>query len=90
MADRKNETAWCLYIVECADTRLYTGITNDLEQRLARHNDGTAARFTRGRRPVCLVYREPHPDRSSASRRELQVKKLSRQEKLALISDYSG
>ncbi|MBU1109025.1 MAG: GIY-YIG nuclease family protein [Candidatus Riflebacteria bacterium] len=89
MTDKKSAAEWCLYIVECADSKLYTGITNNLEQRLARHNDGTASRFTRGRTPVNLVYREPHPDRSSASRRELLIKKLSRCEKLAMISRYS-
>ncbi|OGK08114.1 MAG: hypothetical protein A2W80_04575 [Candidatus Riflebacteria bacterium GWC2_50_8] len=82
----KTAKSWWLYIVECADNSLYTGITNDIERRMAKHNEGTASRYTRARTPVKLVYREPHPDRSSASRRELEVKRLARDEKLALIS----
>jgi len=82
----KKETGWWVYIIECADASLYTGITNDLEQRLAKHNAGTASRYTRARTPVRLVYREAHPDRSSASRRENEVKRLTREEKLTLIS----
>ncbi|PKL46211.1 MAG: hypothetical protein CVV42_17155 [Candidatus Riflebacteria bacterium HGW-Riflebacteria-2] len=85
MKTTKKETGWWLYIIECADASLYTGITKDLEQRLAKHNEGTASRYTRARTPVRLVYREAHPDRSSASRRENEVKRLTRDEKLALI-----
>ncbi len=84
-----SETAqWVVYIVECRDGSLYTGITNDLEKRLAAHNDGTGARFTRGRRPVKLRFCEKHHDRSNASKREAQVKKLSRSDKLRLIEQY--
>ena len=86
MTAKKTEKSWWLYIIECADNSLYTGITNDIEQRMAKHNAGTASRYTRARKPVRLVYLEPHPDRSSASRREFAVKRLTRDEKLALIS----
>lgn len=79
------EATWLLYIVECHDGSLYTGITNNLDRRLKEHNDGTASRYTRSRRPVTLRYQEPCDDRSQALIRELSVKLLSRQEKKALI-----
>lgn len=82
MSDSKQ---WCLYIVECADGTLYTGITNDLAKRLEAHNRGTAARYTRVRRPVHLRYQEAQTDRSAASKREAAVKKLSRSGKELLI-----
>lgn len=78
---------WQVYIVRCADGSLYTGITRDVERRIAEHNgDGAAgANYTRSRRPVALVYREAATDRSQASRREHAIKSLSRAEKLLLI-----
>ena len=79
------EKQWTLYILRCADGTLYTGITDDLPRRLAAHNSGKGAKYTRGRAPVTPVYTENHPDRSAASRREAEVKKMTRQEKLALI-----
>jgi putative endonuclease len=78
---------WYLYIVRCRDDSLYTGITNDLEKRLADHNRGRGAKYTAARRPVELVYQESWPDRSAASRREAEVKKLSRVDKLSLIAN---
>lgn len=86
MKHSADEEQWHLYIVECRDGSLYTGITNDLNRRIAAHNEGTGARFTRGRRPVRLIYTEILPDRSAATKRELQIKKLSRAEKLQMIS----
>lgn len=76
---------WHVYIVRCRDGTLYTGITNDLERRMAEHNRGAGCRYTRGRRPVRLSYRESFRDRSSAMRREARIKGLSRREKLVLI-----
>ena len=76
------------YILRCADETLYTGIATDLKRRLHEHNSSEkGARYTRSRRPVRLVYSEMFPDRSSASRREYEIKKLSRREKLQLIRD---
>jgi putative endonuclease len=72
-------------MLRCSDRTLYTGITADLEGRLAAHRNGTASKYTRVRLPVRLVYQESHPDRSSASKREAAIKKLSRSAKLALI-----
>jgi putative endonuclease len=73
------------YIVECADGTYYTGWSTDPERRLRRHNQGSGARYTRTRRPVRLVYVEEQPDRSSAMRRELQIKRLKREAKKKLI-----
>lgn len=76
---------WYCYILRCADDTLYCGITNDIDKRLAAHNAGTAARYTRARGPVSLVYMEDCADRSAASKRELAIKNLARTKKLALI-----
>jgi len=78
---------WYVYIIEASDERLYTGITTDVERRFNEHgNPLKGARFFRGRRPVDVVYTEKHPDRSSALRRESDIKKLSRKLKLELIA----
>ena len=75
-----------VYIVECADGTLYTGITNALERRIEEHNSSDkGAKYTRSRRPVKLVYQEKHSSRSSASKREYKIKKMSRGEKKHLI-----
>ena len=73
------------YIVECADGTLYSGWTNDLEKRIAAHNAGQGAKYTRSRRPVTLKYYEEFKDKNEALRREAALKKLSRAEKQALI-----
>jgi len=78
-------SGWSVYILQCADGTLYTGVTNDLTKRLASHNDGTGAKYTRGRGPHTLIFSEVHPDRGSAQKREIAIKKLSREEKLALV-----
>jgi len=76
---------WFVYILRCADGSLYTGITNDLERRLGQHNAGTASRYTRSRLPVVLEYQENQPSKSTALKRELAIKALSRQAKESLI-----
>ena len=73
------------YIVECADGTYYTGWTVDPERRLATHNQGRGARYTRMRLPVKLVYVEEQPDRKSAMKREIQIKKMDRERKSRLI-----
>ncbi len=79
--------AWYVYMVICNDQTIYTGITLDVQKRIAEHNNGASgAKYTRSRRPVSLAYLEEFPDRSSASSREYQLKKRSRQQKLQLIS----
>lgn len=77
---------WVVYLLRCAGGTLYTGITNDLEQRLAAHRAGRGARYTRGRLPLVLVHREEAPSRGAALRREAAIKRLRRREKLALIA----
>ena len=74
------------YLLECADGTLYAGWTTDLEERLAAHNRGVGARYTRGRRPVRLVYWEEWETRGEALRREAALRRLSRREKAALIA----
>jgi predicted GIY-YIG superfamily endonuclease len=76
---------WFVYVLRCADGSLYTGITKDVDRRCRQHNAGTASRYTRSRRPTCLVYQEAHPNRSAALKREAAIKSLSRREKMALI-----
>ena len=76
---------WSVYILRCADGTLYTGIAPDVEKRIALHNAGKGAKYTRGRGPVELVYQEELEDRASASKREYAIKQLSRAEKLHLI-----
>lgn len=83
-----NEQPYILYILECADGTLYTGITTDVAARVTAHNDAAyGARYTRSRRPVTLRYEEMHPDKSSALKREYEVKQLTRVQKLALIGE---
>lgn len=77
--------SWTVYLLRCRDDSLYTGITNDLSRRLARHRAGAASAYTRSRLPVHLVYRELQPSRSAALRREAAVRRLSRAAKLALV-----
>ena len=82
-------TSWHLYILELKDKTLYTGITVDLERRVRQHNEGTASKCTRSRRPVTLVFSREFPDRSSASREEYRIKQMTRSQKLSLISEQS-
>lgn len=77
---------WQLYILRCGDGSLYTGITNDVPHRLEMHRSGRGAKYTRGRGPLELVYREECEGYSHALKREHQVKQLTRQQKLELIA----
>ena len=76
---------WYVYLLRCRDGTLYTGCTDDVARRLAAHQSGRGAKYTRSRLPVALVYQEPCQDRSAALRRERAIKQLSRAQKLALI-----
>ena len=73
------------YLLLCADDSIYAGWTNDLQKRLHAHNEGHGAKYTRGRRPVRLVYAEEFATKEEAQRRECQFKKLRRTERLSLI-----
>lgn len=77
--------SWVCYLLRCADDTLYCGITNDLDKRLAAHNAGNAAKYTRARGPVELAYVESCADKSAALKREMAIKQLTRAEKLLLI-----
>ena len=79
------EQIWYLYILRCRDGSLYTGITTDVDKRFEAHCTGKGAKYTRGRGPLELVYREECGDHSAALKREIEVKKLQRQKKEALI-----
>jgi putative endonuclease len=77
---------WFVYIVRCEDRSLYTGITTDAARRVAQHNEGRGARYTRSRGPVSLVYLEPAEDRGSALRREHEIKRMTAAGKKALLA----
>ena len=77
-----------VYILECSDGSLYTGWTYDLEKRVARHNEGKAAKYTRSKRPVVLKYFERCDDKSDALKRQAEIKKMKRSEKLALLEVF--
>ena len=83
-----SQTDWQVYILECNDGSLYTGIARDLEARISAHNNGSGAKYTRGRRPVKLLYQEHAPDRSTALQREALLKRLSRADKLELTRQW--
>ena len=78
---------WYVYMLLCGDGTLYTGITDDVQRRLAVHRAGKGAKYTRGRGPLELAYTEELPDKSAALKREIEIKKLSRPEKLALCDN---
>jgi putative endonuclease len=77
---------WYVYILECSDGTLYTGITTDLDKRLKTHNNGKGAKYTKTRLPVVLKASFESEDRSSASKEEYRIKQLTREEKLKLIN----
>lgn len=78
-----------VYILRCSDDTLYTGWTNNLENRLRVHNSGCGAKYTRGRLPVELVYFETFESKHDAMSREMEIKRLNRREKLALLESKS-
>lgn len=78
---KKTRGRWLLYILKCSDGTFYTGITNDLVKRVESHNSGKASRYTRARVPVSVIYKEGCRNKSSALKKELRIKALSRPEK---------
>lgn len=83
-------STWYLYILRCKDDSLYTGITTDVEKRLEAHRSGKGAKYTRGRGPLELVYREECGTHSDALKREVQIKALPRKEKLKLLEAFEN
>ena len=86
MAVTSPSETWQVYMVSCADDTLYTGIAKNLSARIARHNAGDGAKYTRSRRPVRLVYQEPAPSRGAAQQREHALRRLPAHQKRALIA----
>jgi putative endonuclease len=86
MREEASAGHWIVYMLECADGSLYTGITNNLDRRMAEHAAGKGARYTKGRGPFRLVYSETCEGRAEASRRETAIKLLDRVQKLQLYS----
>ena len=80
---------WFVYILECNDGSLYTGVTNDLNRRIKQHNAGKGAKYTRMKRPVKLVYSKEIENKSEAFKMEYQIKQLSKKEKISLIQNES-
>ncbi len=78
---------WYVYILRCGDGSLYTGITTDVERRLQMHSSGKGAKYTRGRGPLTVVYREQCADHGAALRRELEIKAMTREEKTDMIQE---
>lgn len=81
----QSSSIWYVYIVKCFDETLYTGITTDVEKRIKKHNIGKGAKYTKYRRPVELLYFEKQENKSLASKREIEIKKMKRKEKLELF-----
>ena len=82
----ENTIPYYVYILKCSDDTLYTGTTSDLKRRIDQHNKGKGARYTSNKTPVKCVYSEKQPDRSSALKREIAIKRLSREQKLTLTT----
>lgn len=78
---------WIVYIIECCDHSLYTGITTDITRRIQEHESGKGAKYTKGRGPFTLIYTEAHTNRSDASKRELHIKSLDKLSKLKLTNN---
>ena len=76
---------WLVYMLECSDNSIYTGITNNLENRLKKHQSGDGAKYLRGRLPIKLIYKELFINRSEATKREISIKKMTKKEKKILI-----
>lgn len=81
---RGKKNSWFVYILLCSDNTLYTGITNNISKRIKDHELGIGAKYTKGRSPFNLIFKEKHPNRSSATKRESEIKSFSKKQKLEL------
>lgn len=81
---------WFVYILRCSDDTLYTGITNDINNRITKHNEGTGAKYTRGRTPVVLMASFVVESKSLALKEEYRIKQLTKEEKLKLINEKNN
>ena len=84
------DQSWCVYMLKTSDQKLYTGITNNMLARWEKHISKKGAKFFRGRSPIALCFQEPNHSRSSASKREHQIKQLSKQQKQQLVIQHYG
>ncbi len=84
---KKSNTPWYVYLLKCSDETYYIGITNNLKNRIAKHNSGSGAKYTRGRQPVTLLKYWEFPSRSAAAKEEYRLKQLTRKEKSQLINN---
>jgi putative endonuclease len=85
-----NERSWVLYIIKTQRDTFYTGITNDLENRWQTHLEGKGAKYLRSNKPEAIVFIEQQKNRSEATKREMEIKKMKRKDKLLLIASYTG
>lgn len=85
--DWRIKMKWYVYILKCGDDSYYTGITNNVERRLAAHKNGTGAKYTKGRGPFTLMYQELCKDKSEATKREREIKNMRKRDKLALFEE---
>ena len=90
MQAKPERKGWFVYILDCADGTLYTGITNNLKKRIAAHNAGKGAKYTRGRGPVALVFKKRCVNKSGALKQEAKIKKLNRTGKREFINKKTG
>ena len=90
VSEHRKSNRWFVYIVECRNKTLYTGITNNIERRIKEHNLGKGGHYTKAHIPVELLWKEIHPNRSSALQRESQIKGLTKRKKEALIKGDFG
>jgi len=89
-SSKMTSSNWTVYIILCTDDSLYTGITTDMERRLLQHSNLQGAKYFRGRKPQMLVYLESGHTRSTASKRELEIKRLKRREKQQLLQSANN
>jgi putative endonuclease len=89
MSECNKKQKWYLYMIECKDNKLYTGITNDLDRRIKQHNRGRGCRFTKFRKPVKLIYKKVYSSKNEALKREAEIKGWRRDRKLGLAGTSS-
>ena len=89
MTNEDSEMLWHIYMVRCADGSLYTGIAKDVDARVTQHNAGQGAKYTRGKRPVVLVYQETAEGHGAALRREAAIRRLRPKAKRVLIAQFN-
>ena len=85
---QKDRFKWLVYIIKCGDGSLYTGITKDIDERLIKHRDGKGAKYTKSRDPFQILFTQFFANRSEATKREIEIKKMPRKTKLQLVHSH--